>query len=96
MSFIPPPEVRSEAREGLEYIRQGSKAGTRVGRYRANQLANGRPVSLDTIKRMYSFFKRHEKNKLYTGNPRDDRGFVAWKLWGGDSGKIWVESILNK
>lgn len=95
-SYTPPISVRQEAKEGKECLKKGSKAGTRVGRYRATQLANGNKVSLDTIKRMYSFFKRHEKNKSYYGKPCDDRGYVAWKLWGGDSGFEWSKEILNK
>ena len=31
----------------------------RVGKQRANQLANGEPISLDTIKRMFSYLSRH-------------------------------------
>lgn len=96
MSFIPPKEVSEEAKQGIKCLENGSKAGTRVGRYRATQLANRKPVSLNTIKRMYSFFKRHEKNKSYKGNPCNDRGYVAWKLWGGDSGFKWSKEILKK
>lgn len=95
-SKIPPISVQREAQEGKECLKKGSKAGTRVGRYRTTQLAKGKPVSMKTIKRMYSFFKRHEKNKSYSGNPCEDRGYVSWKLWGGDSGFRWVKDILSK
>lgn len=95
-SFIPPANVSIQAMKGIDYIRRGSKAGTRIGRVRARQLANRRPVSLDTIKRMYSFFKRHEKNKSFKGDPLKDRGYVSWLLWGGDDGFRWVKGILKK
>lgn len=94
-SFIPPSDVAQEAREGLECIKRGSKAGTRVGRVRARQLANRRPVSIKTIKRMNSFFARHEGNQRFIGDPCKDRGYVSWKLWGGDSGRRWAKQILS-
>jgi hypothetical protein len=96
VSFTPPPEVRKQAKMGIKCLNKGSKAGTRVGRYRATQLSNGKPVSLNTIKRMYSFFKRHEGNQRYTGEPCNDRGYVSWLLWGGDAGYEWSESILKE
>lgn len=77
------------------------KGGTAVGVARANQLANGSVVSLDTIKRMVSFFARHEVDKKATGFRRGEKGYpskgkVAWELWGGDAGKRWSDSIWNR
>ena len=77
------------------------KGGTAVGVARANQLANGSVVSLDTIKRMVSFFARHEVDKKATGFRRGEKGYpskgkVAWELWGGDAGKRWADSTWNR
>jgi hypothetical protein len=74
-TFRPPQGVRDEASRALTWIADG-KAGsgfTDVGRKRASDLAAGKPVSLDVILRMYSFFARHEVDKQGQGfNPGDD------------------------
>jgi hypothetical protein len=77
------------------------KGGTAVGVARANQLAAGRAVSLDTIGRMVSFFARHEVDKKAEGFRRGEKGYpskgkVAWELWGGDAGRRWANSILRR
>lgn len=95
-TYIPPLSVRMSARKARECLRKGSNAGTRVGKIRSWQLATGKPVSLNTIKRMYSFFSRHHKNKNFVGKPCKDRGYVAWNLWGGDAGFRWAKGILGK
>ena len=59
---------------------------------RATSLANGESVSYETIKRMAAFFSRHEKNK---SGGEDDAGFIAWQLWGGDSGKAWANRVIK-
>lgn len=96
-------ELRRKAspsnRGGLT-VKQAAEQGIGSGVQRAVDLKNRRNISLDTIKRMRNFFSRHEKNKAINPENKDtpwnDKGFVAWKLWGGDSGRAWVESILSK
>ena len=48
-------------------------------------------LSIETIKRMNSYFSRHEVDKDATGWKQGEEGFptagrIAWELWGGDSG----------
>ena len=100
-TFTPPKAVRSAARRALEWIADG-KAGsgfTGVGRARANQLASGEQVSMATLKRMKSFFSRHEVDKDAVGFSQGEKGFpsagrVAWDAWGGDAGFAWAESLV--
>ena len=102
-TFRPPQGVRDEASRALTWIADG-KAGsgfTDVGRKRASDLAAGKPVSLDVILRMYSFFARHEVDKQGQGfNPGDDgypsAGRVAWAAWGGDAGFTWSSKIREQ
>lgn len=95
--FNPPQAVQSAARRGLK-LRQKKEAGTAVGIARARDLSNGRPVSLDTIGRMVSFFARHGAQK--PSNPGTDADptpwLVAWLLWGGDAGRDWAESVWRR
>jgi hypothetical protein len=100
-TFTPPKAVRSAARRALDWIGEG-KAGsgfTGVGRARANQLASGEQVTMATLKRMKSFFSRHEVDKDAVGFSQGEKGYpsagrVAWDAWGGDAGFAWAESLV--
>lgn len=101
-SFTPPKEVAGEAQRALDARdKYGDRVegGTRVGWTRANQLADRRSVSLDTIGRMVSFFARHDGNQEVSEDaniPWEDAGYTAWVLWGGDPGREWAEKIWEK
>lgn len=102
-TFAPPAGVRAAARRAQGWIRDG-KAGsgfTSTGSRRASQLAAGEKVSLDTIRRMRSFFARHEPDKKAKGFVSGEKGFpspgrVAWDAWGGDAGKAWADRIYRR
>lgn len=101
-TYKPPQLVQAAAQRALDWIAEG-KAGsgfTDVGRARAAQLANGREVSEETIRRMASYFARHEVDKRATGFSRGESGYptpgrVAWDAWGGDPGQIWANGIMK-
>jgi hypothetical protein len=98
MTHIPPAAVARAARQGLDLRRAqppSNRAGTPVGIRRAVQLANRQPVSDDTLRRMRSYFQRHDVDRLGRGWGVDSRGWQAWLLWGGDPGRAWVERILG-
>jgi HK97 family phage prohead protease len=101
-TFEPPKAVQDEAQKALGWIADGFAGDgfTAVGRRRASQLANGEPVSLDTLKRMQSYFARHEPdteaegfNSGETGYPTPGR--VAWSAWGGNPGRTWSKETLT-
>lgn len=88
-----PAKVRREAALGLTLRKQFGRGGTIIGMTRARQLAQGRTVSDKTIMRMVSYFARHEvdKNAANYGNKeKPSNGYIAWLLWGGDSGRAWA------
>jgi len=98
--YTPPQAVRTAAQRAIEWIDAGLAGGgfTRTGRTRAGQLARGESVSIETLKRMKSFFSRHEVDKQGKGFNRGEDGFpsagrVAWDAWGGDAGEVWANSI---
>lgn len=93
--FVPPATVRSNARRGLELRKKYNRGGTEVGVARARNLANGDAISYDTIKRMNSFFARHEVDKKGEGWGKDSAGYIAWLLWGGDAGWSWAKGIIR-
>lgn len=94
--FVPPQQVRDNAKRGLELRAEHNRGGTEVGVARARDLSNGRAVSLDTIKRMVSYFARHEVDKQGEGWGVDSAGYIAWLLWGGDAGRSWATKINNE
>jgi hypothetical protein len=94
--FVPPQAVRNNAKRGLELRKKHGRGGTEVGVARARDLSNGAALSLDTIKRMNSYFARHEVDKKGEGWGVDSAGYIAWLLWGGDAGRSWARGITNK
>ena len=65
------------------------------------QLARRENLSLDTVKRMYSYFSRHEVDKKGKGFNSGEEGFpskgrVMWEAWGGDSGYSWSRAIVER
>lgn len=99
-TYIPPAGVREAAQRALDWISEG-RAGqgfTAVGRARARQLAAGDAVSDDTIRRMRSYFARHEVDRRATGFSGGETGYpsagrVAWDAWGGDAGRRWANDV---
>jgi hypothetical protein len=94
--FVPPQEVRSNARRGLELRKKYGRGGTEVGVARARDLSNGASLSLSTINRMVSYFARHEVDKKGEGWGKDSAGYIAWLLWGGDAGRSWANRISKE
>lgn len=92
--YKPTSGMQSAARRAIKLKEQGKAkgAGTAVGWTRAGQLARGETLSLSTVKRMYSYFSRHEVDKQgkdWDNTERPSNGKIAWLLWGGDSGFAW-------
>jgi len=90
-----PESVSNNAKRGIELNEKiGNKCATQVGKVRAQQLANGEPVSLETIKRMYSYLSRAET--YYDEGDTEACGTISYLLWGGLSAKRWSESKLKE
>jgi hypothetical protein len=109
IDFKPPQSVANAAARGLELRKknhgqggldpqQANKAGIGSGVTRAATLKNRENCSPETVRRMKAFFSRHEKNKKVDvgKNPGNDKGYIAWLLWGGDPGQSWAEKVCNQ
>jgi HK97 family phage major capsid protein/HK97 family phage prohead protease len=86
--------MKEEAQRGLDWRREFGRGGTEVGIARARDIVNDRELSPETVKRMYSFFSRHEVDKEAEGFRPGEKGYpsngrIAWALWGGDAGYSW-------
>lgn len=98
--YEPTAAMREEAERGLEWRREFNRGGTLVGVARARDIAAGKRLPAETIRRMRSYFARHEVDKEAEGFRPGEDGFpsagrIAWALWGGDPAKAWVEAIIE-
>lgn len=99
--YKPTAGMQSAARRAIKLKEQGKAkgAGTMVGWTRAGQLARGETLSLSTVKRMYSFFSRHEvdkKGKDWDNAANPSNGKIMWLAWGGDAGFSWSRKIVER
>jgi HK97 family phage portal protein len=101
INTVPTNSMAEEAARGLEWRRKYKRGGTSVGVARANQLMNKERLSISTVKRMFSFFSRHEVDKQGQGFKQGEKGYpsagrIAWALWGGDAGFSWSRKVRNQ
>jgi len=90
-----PSVVKRNAQRGILLNESnGNKCATQVGKIRAQQLANGEKVSMETIKRMYSYLSRAEV--YYNQGNSNDCGFISYLLWGGKAALTWSESKIKE
>lgn len=99
IDFTPPQGAQAAGKRALEVRadKPPSQRGmTEVGIARARDLANGKELSPDTVKRMLNYFNRHEGDKQ--GSTWDDqgKGWQAWHGWGGDAGYAWARKVVKQ
>ena len=74
-SYKPTEGMVEEARKGLDWRSEFGRGGTEVGIARARDIVNGKNLSEDTVKRMFSFFSRHEVDKKAEGYRPGEDGY---------------------
>ena len=98
INTTPTDGMVTEAKKGIEWRKEFNRGGTRIGATRASQIVARERLSPSTVKRMFSFFSRHEVDKEAQGfRPGEDgypsNGRIAWALWGGDAGFSWSRKV---
>jgi hypothetical protein len=99
--YAPTAGMKSAARRAIKWKEDGKAtgAGTPVGWGRARDIVAGRSMSLSVVKRMYSFFSRHEvdkKGKDFNNTSNPSNGRIMWDAWGGDAGYSWSRKIVKQ
>lgn len=99
--YKPTSGMKRAAARALRWKEEGKAtgAGTPVGWGRATDIVAGRSMSLSVVKRMYSFFSRHEvdkKGKDFYNTENPSNGRIMWDAWGGDAGFRWSASIVKR
>ena len=90
-----------EAKKGIAWRKEFNRGGTRIGATRASQIIAKEKLSPSTVRRMFSFFSRHESDKSAQGFRVGEKGYpsngrIAWALWGGDAGFSWSTKVRNQ
>jgi HK97 family phage prohead protease len=93
--------MKTNAARALRWKKEGKAtgAGTPIGWGRATDIVAGREMSLSVVKRMYSFFSRHEvdkKGKDFYNTDNPSNGRIMWDAWGGDAGFTWSSGIVDR
>jgi len=94
-----PKQAVASAKNGIKRNKAlGNKCGTLVGKQRAQQLATGENLTIDTIKRMRSFLLRQKDNYdlAISRKDYDACGYISYELWGGPSALPWAEKKLRQ
>jgi hypothetical protein len=99
--YKPTAGMKSAAARAIRWKEEGKAtgAGTPVGWGRARDIVAGRSMSLSVVKRMYSFFSRHEvdkKGKDFNNTSNPSNGRIMWDAWGGDAGYSWSRGIATR
>lgn len=90
-----PDSVSNNAKRGIELNNKvNNKCATQIGKVRAQQLADKKPISIETIKRMFSYLSRAET--YYDASDTEACGTISFLLWGGLSAKNWAEAKIKK
>lgn len=95
IDFQPTQQMANNAERGLKLREEYGRGGTMVGVARAVQLKNRENLSPETVRRMKSFFARHQHDNLTQVDPPSN-GYIAHLLWGGDEGRSWAERIVAR
>ena len=72
-----------------------NKCGTLVGKRRAQQIANREPLSIDTIKRIFSYISRATPDFEQQDDPNSCAS-ISFGLWGGRPMGRWAENKLDE
>ena len=90
-----PDAVKNNAKRGIELNEKvNNKCATQVGKVRAQQLAKGEAITVETIKRMFSYLSR--AGEYYDEGDTKACGTISYLLWGGKAGLRWAGSKLRE
>jgi hypothetical protein len=100
--YAPTAGMKAAAARAIRWKEEGKAtgAGTAVGWGRARDIVAGRSMSLSVVKRMYSFFSRHEQaskgGKDFNNMSNPSNGRIMWDAWGGNAGFTWSRAIATR
>ena len=88
--------IRNNAKRGIELNeKNGNKCATQTGKVRAQQIANGEKLSVETIKRIYSYLSRAEED-YNNSKSESDCANISYLLWGGKAALGYSRNKLKE
>jgi len=88
--------IKNNAKKGIELNEaNGNKCATQTGKVRAQQLAKGEAISVETIKRMYSYLSRAE-GEYDKSDDSSACANISYLLWGGKAALSWSRNKLRE
>lgn len=97
INFKPPKGVKTACKRGLELKADYGGAGlTSAAVSWASKLSKGSPISPEKVRKMHAYFARHEVDRKKDWDDPPTPGYVAWMLWGGNSGRSWSAKIVKQ
>jgi len=90
-----PKAASTNAQRAIDYKEDNDDkggCGTQVGWVRARQLADRKPISFDTVKRMANFqrFEQYKDDPYEDADGQANCGRIMWDAWGGTEGVNWA------
>ena len=96
-TFVVTDEISNIACRARKWKEEnGSSCGTNIGWTRSAQLCNKENISLDTVKRMYSYLSRHKVDLESSKDYETGCGKLMYDAWGGEPALGWSERIINR
>lgn len=95
---VPTQEIQEIGKRVVNWTEENGwgDCGTAVGKTRANQLANGDNLSLETITRMYSYLSRHKVDLESSTSYEYGCGKLMYDSWGGEPALEWSKRIIER
>jgi hypothetical protein len=93
-----PEGVKTAAKKAVDWAEKNGwgECGTAVGKQRASQLAKGEAISVDTLKRMYSYLSRHKGDLTTSKDYKGSCGKLMYDAWGGEAGLTYSERKIQQ
>jgi hypothetical protein len=90
-----PQSAKDNAERGIRLNEAvGNRCATQVGKIRATQIMKGENLTMDTIKRTYSYLSRAAE--FYNPEDTEACGTISYLLWGGEPMLRWAETKINQ
>jgi HK97 family phage prohead protease len=90
-----PKAARENAKRGIELNKAvGNKCATAVGKLRASQISQGKNLTIEILKRTYSYLSR--AGEYYDPSDTKACGTISYLLWGGKPMLSYCERKLKE
>jgi len=95
-----PKGVKKEAKYGRELRAEFGYGGGKVTKAINRHLIDKQFVTYSMAMKIHKYYRRHEKvdpqGKNFDNKKRPSKGFIMWKMMGGDAGHSWSKSLEDK